>query len=496
MATQPETNRWDPIYELQTTDPVLGGRGGLSNRPLLELANRTVNLDARLDGIEAGTVVPPGTATEGWTKALIKHKPVRQPVRVATTANIALSALQTIDGVVLAEGNRVLVKNQTTPAQNGSYVASAGAWTRTHDFNEARDVFAGITFVVTEGSTQADTFWVITTNDPITLGTTPIVFQSLSALLSADLQPRNAELTALAGVTAAANHLPFFTSPTAATTTPFSAFARTLLDDIDALAARTTLGLGTAATHNIGTSGAVVPLLNGSNTFSADNHGVTPPQFDNDTSFATTAFVNRTGPQYPPGLGAIHITISRALAVAEAGRWVQIHPGVTATLPDSASLPLGATYQIISYRGDSTLAAAVGQNIVSNTHIIANSHLIRHGTTVQVTNNGGGLWFMTQFGGGHTQSLAANGWQRLPSGLIIQWTGVALTGVAANVFQTITLPISFPSTMYRAFASNISIGQADTFATNCIEDGLSGVRVSWSATSAGNVGARIIAIGR
>ena len=442
MATQPETNRWDPIYELQTTDPVLGGRGGLSNRPLLELANRTVNLDARLDGIEAGTVVPPGTATEGWTKAMIKHKPVRQPVRVATTANIALSALQTIDGVVLAEGNRVLVKNQTTPAQNGSYVASAGAWTRTHDFNEARDVFAGITFVVTEGSTQADTFWVITTNDPITLGTTPIVFQSLSALLSADLQPRNAELTALAGVTAAANHLPFFTSPTAATTTPFSAFARTLLDDIDALAARTTLGLGTAATHNIGTSGAVVPLLNGSNTFSADNHGVTPPQFDNDTSFATTAFVNRTGPQYPLGLSWVELTISRALTVADAGRWVRPYSGVTTTLPDSASLPPGTTYQIVSDMGDSTLAAVVGQNIVSNTRIIANSHLLRHGTTVQVTNSDG-LWFMTQFGGGHTQSLAVNGWQRLPSGLVMQWG--EMINIGDTIRFTMTFPIAFPT---------------------------------------------------
>ena len=94
-----------------------------------------------------------------------------------------------------------------------------------------------------------------------------------------------------------------------------------------------------------------------------------------------------------------------------------------------------------------------------------------------------------------SQSLAANGYQKLPSGLIVQWTSVVLYGVTANVFQTITLPISFPNTIFRAFASNISTSQTDTFATNCIEYDLSSVKVSWSATNQGNVGARIIAIG-
>lgn len=62
------------------------------------------------------------------------------PVVAATTANITLSAPQTIDGVAVIAGNRVLVKNQTTPSQNGIYIVAAGAWTRATDMDAAADV--------------------------------------------------------------------------------------------------------------------------------------------------------------------------------------------------------------------------------------------------------------------------------------------------------------------------------------------------------------------
>lgn len=71
-------------------------------------------------------------------------------------------------------------------------------------------------------------------------------------LFSAQLADTN--LTALSGVTANTNILPYFTSTTAMTGTTLTAFARTLLDDADATASRATLGLGTAATANVTTS--------------------------------------------------------------------------------------------------------------------------------------------------------------------------------------------------------------------------------------------------
>jgi hypothetical protein len=104
--------------------------------------------------------------------------------RVATTANITLSGAQTIDGVSVIAGERVLVKSQTTGSQNGIYVCASGAWSRAVDADVSADVTAGLAVLITEGSTYADTVWLLTTNDAITLGTTALVFAQLSAGMS------------------------------------------------------------------------------------------------------------------------------------------------------------------------------------------------------------------------------------------------------------------------------------------------------------------------
>lgn len=82
-------------------------------------------------------------------------------VAAATTASITLSGLQTIDGVVLLAGNRVLVKDQSLPAQNGIYVAASGAWVRTSDMDEWAEVPHALVAVL-GGTTQANTTWVCT----------------------------------------------------------------------------------------------------------------------------------------------------------------------------------------------------------------------------------------------------------------------------------------------------------------------------------------------
>jgi hypothetical protein len=78
----------------------------------------------------------------------------------------------------------------------------------------------------------------------------------------------NAALVAIGALTPAADRLPYFTSGSAAALATFTAAGRALVDDADATAQRATLGLGTAAVKNTGTSGTNVPLLDGANTWS------------------------------------------------------------------------------------------------------------------------------------------------------------------------------------------------------------------------------------
>jgi len=100
----------------------------------------------------------------------------KSPVRAATTANITLSAPQTIDGVSVVANDRVLVKNQSTASENGIYRCNAGAWTRGTDMDASPEAAPGSAVMVAEGTTQADTLWELTTNAAITLGSTSLAF--------------------------------------------------------------------------------------------------------------------------------------------------------------------------------------------------------------------------------------------------------------------------------------------------------------------------------
>ena len=100
----------------------------------------------------------------------------KQSVRVATTAAIVLTGLQTIDGVVLAAGDRVLVKDQATTKDNGIFVVAAGAWARASDADVAAEVTPGMLISVEQGTASADTVWMLVTDGPITLGTTGLSF--------------------------------------------------------------------------------------------------------------------------------------------------------------------------------------------------------------------------------------------------------------------------------------------------------------------------------
>lgn len=140
---------------------------------------------------------------------------MKASVRASTTANITLSGAQTIDGVSVIAGDRVLVKNQSSASQNGIYVAASGSWTRATDADTWAELVSACT-LVQEGSTQADRLYICTSNAGGTLGSTSVTWSGLSLSALAD----SLALTQLAAVSAnavLANATGSSASPTAVT---------------------------------------------------------------------------------------------------------------------------------------------------------------------------------------------------------------------------------------------------------------------------------------
>jgi hypothetical protein len=150
---------------------------------------------------------PQDVATKNYVDATAEGLDPKQSVRVATTANITLSGAQTIDGVSVIAGNRVLVQNQSTATQNGIYVCASGSWTRATDADTSAKVTAGLYVFSTEGTANADLGWVLTTPDPITLGSTSLAFAQFNSAASIGANSvTNAKLAQMASHTYKGNN--------------------------------------------------------------------------------------------------------------------------------------------------------------------------------------------------------------------------------------------------------------------------------------------------
>lgn len=110
---------------------------------------------------------------------------IKIPVRVATTANITLSGLQTIDGILISDNvnttgipDRILVKDQTDQTQNGIYNVSSSTWTRSGDFDGNRDVTTGTLVYIISGSTNGTGLFKVTSAASAVIGTDNITFGS------------------------------------------------------------------------------------------------------------------------------------------------------------------------------------------------------------------------------------------------------------------------------------------------------------------------------
>ena len=155
--------------------------------------NGNINLDPNGSGVvDVNTsrivnVTDPTQAQDAATKAYVDAVKVgldfKDSVRVATTGNITISSDlnvgDTIDGVTLADGDRVLVKDQSTASQNGIYTAGASP-ARATDADADAEVTAGLFVFVEEGTANSDNGYVLSTDGTITVGSTALTFTQFS----------------------------------------------------------------------------------------------------------------------------------------------------------------------------------------------------------------------------------------------------------------------------------------------------------------------------
>jgi hypothetical protein len=144
-------------------------------------SNKIINLASPATGTDA--------ANKNYVDTVFTGLDWKASVRAASTANVAIATEledgDTLDGVTLATGDRVLLKNQTAPEENGIYVVVAsGAAGRSTDADANAEVTSGLAVAVSEGTANLDTVWFLTTNDPIVVGTTGLTFTQFPAAAS------------------------------------------------------------------------------------------------------------------------------------------------------------------------------------------------------------------------------------------------------------------------------------------------------------------------
>ena len=190
---------------------------------------------------------------------------------VATTANITLSGLQTIDGYTTLAGDRVLVKNQGSSQFNGIYVASASAWTRSTDMDVWSEVPGAYTVVLNGG--QADTGWVCTASATGTINVTAMPWVQFSG---------SATYFAGTGLTLASNT--FSITNTGVTATTYGSASA-----VPVIAVNAQGQITSATTTSIAITNTQVSGLGTMSTQNANSVAITGGSIDGTTIGATTA---------------------------------------------------------------------------------------------------------------------------------------------------------------------------------------------------------------
>ncbi|KPX79136.1 Tail fiber protein H [Pseudomonas amygdali pv. photiniae] len=365
------------------------------------LVSNTSNVELKID---PSVVLATRAYVDGKVADELNRLDHKQSVRVATSTDIKLSGLQTVDGIELVDGDRVLVKSQTAGKENGLYtVVASGNWLRSQDADSDPEVTAALIVSVEEGTLLADTIWQLLTGGQIRVGTTPLVFQNITAGFAPLLSP------ALLGTP---------TVPTPAVVANNKLAANTEFVQA-ALAAGLSQKLSLSGGQLKGKLKAKVGAANAGNT---NDSGFV---FDDDTGL----FSPTDGTLQLAANGEVIFQHS-AGGAAQFFRGVRVPKGPPNT-EDNSSVA-GYTF---AEDGDSGLfAEGGGQN--SGSDLVFRIDKVEAGRIKAQMKSG-----------------AQSGWTRLLSGKILQWTQISFTPVAgASMGWTAVLPTSFLNACHQAFA--------------------------------------------
>ncbi len=234
------------------------------------LTNKTISGGSVSGAAVTGLASPtnPGdAASKAYVDSVAEGLDAKASCRVATTANITLSGAQTIDGVAVVAGDRVLVKNQTTTSQNGIYVVAVGSWTRASDANTWAELVSAFTFVE-QGTTQTGNGYIATVAAGGTIDSTAVTWAQFSS--AGQLQPGG-------GLTRTGNTLDVGTASS----------ARIVVnpDNIDLAM------IGTAGTYRSVTTDAYGRVTSGTNPTTLSGYSISDAytKTEIDTLFGSTA---------------------------------------------------------------------------------------------------------------------------------------------------------------------------------------------------------------
>jgi hypothetical protein len=387
----------------------------------VNVSGDTMSSGANLTFVGGGEVlglpVTPSGDTAATSKAYVDNIAAglswKQAVMVATTAgdgniNLATGGLLTLDtNYTVTAGQRVLVKNQTNAAQNGIYIASAGAWIRSTDMDSITPVneINGAAVYVENGASQADTGWT-QINTVAVLGTDPIVWAQFSG---GGTYTAGNGLTLAGTVFSLSSPVSVANGGTALTSAPANG--------------QLLIGNGSGYTLATLTDGTAISITEAAGAITITNTGV--------TSLAGTA--NQISASASTGA----VTLSVPSAFIAPGS-VQITTSLTVdTLTPNSALYVGAAGLV-----SSTAALTDGQILIGDTGSAPVAATITGGTGVTVTNGAGSITIdidntevVTSFSAGTTgltPNSATTGAVTLAGTLAVANGGTGLTALGTS----------------------------------------------------------------